>query len=88
MVCAPSNTAVDQVIERVTQHGLLMGRKPRLIRMGVLSDNSSSAVVASSLEEQVRREMSALLKVKQEHLRMSVPALHRKIAKLEHRLPK
>lgn len=61
MVCAPSNAAIDEIITRIVNNGLigLNGERivPRLIRVGVLDKNPSEIVKSVSLEEMAKKKV-------------------------------
>ena len=46
MICAPSNTAIDEIINRIYQNGLtvLGNRKPKVVRIGILNPNTTNDV--------------------------------------------
>lgn len=54
MICAPSNTAIDEVIERIQTQGLISYDGSRqhvnIVRVGILDGNASQVVKSTCLE--------------------------------------
>lgn len=62
MVCAPSNAAIDEIIKRILEKGLIKenGDKimPKMVRVGVLDHTSSQEIIDLSLENQANKIFS------------------------------
>jgi hypothetical protein len=59
MVCAPSNAAIDEIIKRLLQNGLISDKGdkilPKIVRVGVLDHTTSQEIIDLSLENQANR---------------------------------
>jgi senataxin len=59
MVCAPSNAAIDEIIKRVLENGLISENgdliRPKIVRVGVLDHTSCQEIIDISLENQANR---------------------------------
>lgn len=61
LICAPSNAAIDEVITRIVENGLISEIDTRLsvkvVRVGILDKNPSRCVKESSLEFQAQQQL-------------------------------
>jgi hypothetical protein len=50
LICAPSNAAIDEIIVRVSERGLPLLDKVKIVRVGTLNASAHASVKESSLE--------------------------------------
>lgn len=61
-ICAPSNTAIDEIILRIQQKGLYGENgeqiKPKIVRVGILDNDPHELVKQCALENLAQKEMT------------------------------
>ena len=66
MICAPSNTAIDEIIMRIALHGLYNENgsiiRPHIVRIGVLDQNPNEIIKSVSLEVLAQQELNKIKK--------------------------
>lgn len=81
LICAPSNTAVDEITERIAaQRGTLKarGHQVRLVRYGV-GLNSSAVARKYSIDELVRSNVQKELRVRPSYFNNEIEELHERL---------
>ncbi|KRX05957.1 P-loop containing nucleoside triphosphate hydrolase [Pseudocohnilembus persalinus] len=90
MICAPSNTAINEVIERIQVNGLISidGQKQNIniVRIGILDSNASESVRETCLEYQSQQQLNKIMNKQGKHtateLRQLISEINDKISKL------
>ena len=66
MICAPSNTAIDEIIMRIAVNGLYNENgliiRPNIVRVGILDKNPHAIIKSLSLEVLAQQELNKIQK--------------------------